>query len=47
MAKAALLAGKNVVLEKPFTVNVAEGEELIKLAKEKGYPLAFSTEPEE
>ncbi|RAJ04192.1 putative dehydrogenase [Chitinophaga skermanii] len=33
--KAALLAGKNVVVEKPFTVTTAEGEELVQLAKEK------------
>ncbi len=33
--KKALLAGKHVVVEKPFTVTVAEGEELIDLAKEK------------
>lgn len=31
-AKAALLAGKHVIVEKPFTVSVAEGEELIALA---------------
>jgi len=35
-AKKALQAGKNVVVEKPFTVTVDEGEELIKLAKQKG-----------
>jgi predicted dehydrogenase len=34
-AKMALEAGKNVVVEKPFTVNVAEAEELAKLAEEK------------
>ncbi len=33
--KKALEQGKHVVVEKPFTVTVAEGEELIKLAKEK------------
>ncbi len=33
--KKALMAGKHVVVEKPFTVTVAEGEELIALAKEK------------
>jgi len=34
-AKAALLAGKHVICEKPFTPTVAEAEELIALAKEK------------
>ena len=31
-AREALLAGKHVVVEKPFTVNVAEADELIELA---------------
>ncbi|AZA80224.1 oxidoreductase [Chryseobacterium sp. G0186] len=35
-AKKALEAGKNIVVEKPFTVNVAEAEELVKLAEDKG-----------
>ena len=35
MCKAVLLAGKNVVVEKPFVVNSVDGEELIELAKEK------------
>ena len=35
-AKAALEAGKHVVCEKPFTPYLAEAEELIALAKEKG-----------
>jgi predicted dehydrogenase len=35
MAKAALLAGKHVVCEKPLATTIAEGEELVKLAKEK------------
>lgn len=39
MTKKALLAGKHVVVEKPFTSTVAEGEELIKLAKEKNLML--------
>lgn len=33
--KAALLAGKNVIVEKPFTVTVAQGEELLQLAASK------------
>lgn len=35
-AKAALLAGKHVFCEKPFMSNLAQCEELIALAKEKG-----------
>jgi scyllo-inositol 2-dehydrogenase (NADP+) len=34
-AKKALQAAKNVIVEKPFTVTVKEGEELISLAKQK------------
>ncbi|HEV7622269.1 MAG TPA: Gfo/Idh/MocA family oxidoreductase [Flavisolibacter sp.] len=34
-AKKALLADKHVVVEKPFTVTVKEGEELIKIARDK------------
>lgn len=34
-AKAALLAGKHIVVEKPFTVNAAEAKELNQLASEK------------
>lgn len=34
-ARMALEAGKNVIVEKPFTVNVAEAEELVRLAEEK------------
>lgn len=33
--KAALTAGKHVIVEKPFTVTVAQGEELLKLAASK------------
>lgn len=35
-AKKALEAGKNIIVEKPFTVNVSEAEELTALAEEKG-----------
>lgn len=38
--KKALSAGKHVVVEKPFVFNVGEGEELVKLAREKGLMLA-------
>jgi scyllo-inositol 2-dehydrogenase (NADP+) len=36
LAKRALLAGKHVVVDKPFVVHAAEAEELIRLAKERG-----------
>ncbi|MGE6205241.1 oxidoreductase [Guptibacillus hwajinpoensis] len=36
MAKQALEAGKHVVLEKPFTVSVEEGERLIEIAEKYG-----------
>lgn len=36
LAKAALLAGKNVVVDKPFVLSSAEGDELVALAREKG-----------
>ena len=35
LAKAALLAGKHVVLDKPFTINTEEADELIALAMEQ------------
>jgi len=35
-AKQALEAGKHVVVDKPFVINVAEADELIALAKQKG-----------
>jgi predicted dehydrogenase len=39
-AKKALLAGKHVLVEKSFTVTVAEAEELISIANEKGRKLS-------
>jgi predicted dehydrogenase len=36
IARAALLAGKDVFVEKPMTLSVAEAEELVCLAEEKG-----------
>jgi predicted dehydrogenase len=36
IARAALLAGKDVFVEKPMTLSVAEAEELVRLAEEKG-----------
>jgi len=36
LAKAALLHGKHVLVEKPLTTNVAEAEELVALAQELG-----------
>lgn len=33
-SKQALLAGKHIVVEKPFTITAAEGEELIRIAKD-------------
>src|ERR1019366_5431833 len=35
LAKAALKNGKHVFVEKPFTINSAQGEELINLAQKK------------
>lgn len=40
MAKAALEAGKHLVVEKPFTLSLAEGEELIQLAQRQQKVLA-------
>lgn len=40
MAKAALLAGKHVVVEKPFTLSLDEGKELIALAQQKNRVLS-------
>jgi UDP-2-acetamido-3-amino-2,3-dideoxy-glucuronate N-acetyltransferase len=36
MAKAALESGKDVFVEKPLAVDVAHGEELVRIAKERG-----------
>lgn len=36
MTRAALMAGKHVVVEKPFTPTAAEGQELVRLAAERG-----------
>ena len=35
-AKKALLAGKNVILEKPFTTKLEHAEELVRIAEERG-----------
>lgn len=40
IAKQSLLAGKNVIIEKPFTVNTEQADELIEIAKEKKLILA-------
>ncbi|WP_176256809.1 oxidoreductase [Derxia lacustris] len=40
LARAALLAGKHVVVDKPFTVTLAEARELAALAAERGRVLA-------
>ena len=40
MTKAALLAGKHVVVEKPFTLSLAEGNELIALAQQNNLILS-------
>lgn len=40
-AKQCLLAGKNVLVEKPFTATAAEAEELIVLAKKQGKVLSI------
>ncbi|MDB5272750.1 MAG: oxidoreductase [Chitinophagaceae bacterium] len=39
MAKQALLAGKHVVVEKPFSITVAEGKEVMAIAKQQGKTL--------
>jgi predicted dehydrogenase len=40
LARAALLAGRHVVVDKPFTVTLAQGEELVRLAREQGRVLS-------
>ncbi len=40
LAKQALLAGKHVVVDKPLTLSLAEAEELVALAKERGLLLS-------
>lgn len=40
LAKAALLAGKHVVVDKPFVLSSAEGEELVALARQQGVQLS-------
>lgn len=40
LAKAALLAGKHVVVDKPFVLSSAEGQELIALAQRQGVQLS-------
>ena len=42
IAKAALNAGKHVILEKPMTVTVAEAEEIIALAEQKNLSVAIN-----
>lgn len=44
-AKTALLAGKHVILEKPFTSTVAEAKELAEIAREKGLYLLEAIVP--
>ncbi|MEI9945749.1 MAG: Gfo/Idh/MocA family oxidoreductase [Chitinophagaceae bacterium] len=39
-AKKALEAGKNIIVEKPFTATVAQGQELVDLAKKKNLKLS-------
>lgn len=40
MVRQALMAGKHVVVEKPFVMETGQGEELIRLAREKGLLLS-------
>jgi scyllo-inositol 2-dehydrogenase (NADP+) len=41
VARAALLAGKHVLLEKPMTLHLREAEELVEIAKERALVLAI------
>jgi scyllo-inositol 2-dehydrogenase (NADP+) len=40
LAKACLLAGRDVVVDKPFTLTMAQAEELVRLAKDQGRVLS-------
>lgn len=42
VCKAALLAGKQVIIEKPFVIHAKDGEKLIKLAKKMGCILSVA-----
>ncbi|GBU07599.1 oxidoreductase [Bacteroidales bacterium] len=42
LAKNALLAGKHVIVEKPFTVSTEEADDLIRISKEKGLILSVN-----
>jgi predicted dehydrogenase len=42
VAKAAIAAGKNVLLEKPLTISLDEGEELVAMARSSGVALGVS-----
>jgi scyllo-inositol 2-dehydrogenase (NADP+) len=41
-ARAALLAGKHVVVDKPFTIRLSEAEALVELANDRGRHLTMS-----
>lgn len=40
LAKRVIMAGKNIIIEKPFTATVSEAQELIQLAEEKNVKLS-------
>lgn len=44
VAKAVLESGRNLLLEKPMTLSIAHGQELIELARQKGLVLAVGHE---